>query len=842
MARGFRTQYWALVSGCTTLVMAGCGQDERSYAARPQDGGQSGRPASGGRGGMSPAVGGGAGATGASSGRGGTGPGGTDSASAAAVPSAGGGSSGGTPTSGGRWTGGATGSGATGALAGSGGSDVNSSVSGRGTGDLDAGMQPDSGALPDAAGVAPDASLDVGLADATVGASDGGALPLVCTPTATRCLGAGVQTCGPDGQWGVAVPCTSGACVGGQCSGSCVPNTTQCSGTSAVQTCSASGTWAPAVACTNQACVLGACTGVCTPGTTGCNGLQPQTCNSSGQWEDLGPSCAPGQACAANGTCLCNTSSGCTGCCDGNVCVAYAAESNTVCGSGGASCAACTGGQQCSATTGQCECPAGTVLCGGTCMACAAGQRCNGTACVCDSVSCPNGCCSTAGECLAYGQQNAQTCGTGGLTCGSCSGATPVCLNGGCATCSPSAAPECSGRTTLRSCQADGSWGPDTLCPTLCSNGACLKATAISAGSSLTCALLSNGTVYCWGDNRWGGLGLGSTEGPETCTAGACSTTPRQVLGLTSTATAVAGGGLHECALLSGPSMQCWGDNASGQLGNATTAATASTPVAVSVTGGVTGIGAGFYHTCAVASSAGNVWCWGFNGYGQLGNGTTTNNPVPQLVPSLSGVVEIGGGDQHPCARLSGGTVRCWGGNVRFQLGGASTTVDVSGVTGATSLATGALHTCALVSSGVVWCWGANGAGQVGDGSTSDRIIPWTVLSGAAAIDAGSQHTCSVLSASGAVMCWGHNDWGKLGTGSTTGPQTCGTTSTTSCSTTPVAVVGLAEPATALALGGNHTCTLLSSGSVQCWGQNGSGQLGRGISSSSSPSPAPVTW
>ena len=238
-------------------------------------------------------------------------------------------------------------------------------------------------------------------------------------------------------------------------------------------------------------------------------------------------------------------------------------------------------------------------------------------------------------------------------------------------------------------------------------------------------------------------------------------------------ATAVATGENHTCALVAGGQVQCWGNGNEGELGDNSTT-NALTPVMVSGLSGAMVIAAGGNHTCALMAS-GQVQCWGENNYGQLGSNSTTRALTPVMVSGLSGATAITAGINHTCALVAGGQVQCWGYNYFGQLGDNSTTnaltpVTVSGLSGATAIAAGGSHTCALIAGGQVQCWGSNYTGQLGNNSTTDALTPVTVngLSGAMAIAAGGGHTCALV-AGGQVQCWGYKGDGELGNGEAAG-------------------------------------------------------------------------
>jgi alpha-tubulin suppressor-like RCC1 family protein len=255
--------------------------------------------------------------------------------------------------------------------------------------------------------------------------------------------------------------------------------------------------------------------------------------------------------------------------------------------------------------------------------------------------------------------------------------------------------------------------------------------TAISAGVSFVCALLSNGTVRCWGDNEVGQLGNGAT---------ANSSTPVAVTGL-SGVTAISAGSGFACALLSDGTVQCWGDLIyTGVNGLYTCTGTPCSPLPVTVAGlsGVTAISAGNEFACALLSG-GSVQCWGDNTDGQLGSGTTgpqtcnlnlcstTCSTTPVAVMDLSDATAISAGGA--CALVSNGTVECWGYNAYGELGNGTTTsspipVAVSGLSGVTAIASSGSFACALVAGGAVECWGINPYGELGNGTTTGSPTP----------------------------------------------------------------------------------------------------------------------
>ncbi len=352
------------------------------------------------------------------------------------------------------------------------------------------------------------------------------------------------------------------------------------------------------------------------------------------------------------------------------------------------------------------------------------------------------------------------------------------------------------------------------------------------------------GSAWAWGYNSSGQLGNATTTN---------SSTPVQVsLPSGTTVTAIAGGSAHSLALTSSGQVLAWGYNADGELGNGITTTTGcfciSTPVAVSLPSGitVTAIAGGQSHSLALTST-GQVLAWGSNSYGQLGNGSTTNSSTPVAVslPSGTTVTAIAAGDGHSLALTSSGQVLAWGWNFYGQLGNGTTTnsstpvpVSLPSGTTVTAIAVGFYHSLALTSSGQVLAWGWNFYGQLGNGTTttttSCQCIPTPVQvslpSGTTvtAVAGGYGHSLA-LTSTGRMLAWGYNGYGELGNGSTTN------------SSTPVAVsLPSGTTVTAIAGGFYHSLALTSSGQVLAWGINNYGQLGNGTTTNSS-TPAVVS-
>jgi alpha-tubulin suppressor-like RCC1 family protein len=335
------------------------------------------------------------------------------------------------------------------------------------------------------------------------------------------------------------------------------------------------------------------------------------------------------------------------------------------------------------------------------------------------------------------------------------------------------------------------------------------------------CALLTTGSIDCWGVDSNGDLGNGGTTNSDV---------PVAVENIT-TATSVVGGEDGFCALLSTHTIDCWGYGGSGQLGNGTFT-DSDVPVAVENISNASKVVGGLSFFCSLLST-GHVDCWGANGDGELGNGSTTESDVPVAVKKITTAKSVTSGTESltNCALLSSGAVDCWGYNAYGELGDGTTTnsdvpVAATGIKTATSLAEdiategAGFGYCALLKSEHIECWGYNSYGELGNHKTTESNVPVAVkkIKTAASIVGGDEGYCAVLKNED-LDCWGRGDYGELGNGSGIS------------SDVPVAVATITT-GSKVESGYLEYCSLLkTTGSVNCWGYGGESQLGNGSTS-----------
>ncbi len=334
-------------------------------------------------------------------------------------------------------------------------------------------------------------------------------------------------------------------------------------------------------------------------------------------------------------------------------------------------------------------------------------------------------------------------------------------------------------------------------------------AIAIASRWNHTCVVLKNGTIKCWGDNQHGQLGLGDVAGRGGNPGEMGFALPAVDLGVGMKASAIAVGASHTCALLTGGTVKCWGDNGLGQLGLGDTYDRGDEP-------------------------------------GEMGNALSVVNLGPGAI-----VTAITAGHSHTCALLIDGSVRCWGGNAQGQLGLGDISargnqpgemglnlppVDLGSGEKAMAIAAGHHHTCALLAWGYVKCWGDNFSGALGLGETEDRgndaqemgdklpVVEHGSDATVTAISAGVFSTCALLS-DGAIKCWGYNQQGQLGLGDI---ASRGAVAGDMGDALPRVDLGLNAEVSSISLGRYHACALLAGNRVKCWGSNFKGQLGLG--------------
>jgi RHS repeat-associated protein len=417
-------------------------------------------------------------------------------------------------------------------------------------------------------------------------------------------------------------------------------------------------------------------------------------------------------------------------------------------------------------------------------------------------------------------------------------------------------------------------------------------AVSVVAGLLTVCAVLNTGGVSCWGSDLYGQLGDGSPYGATSTTP----TAPLVLPGTGTTARAVSVGYGFACALLSTYRVSCWGADTNGQIGNGPATPLVIAPpapvalpsamavgaaaidvgdngvcvirvdnqlscwgksmpsqpsAAIGMPGGVAPSQAsvGWEHFCTVLASS-QVTCWGSAGNGALGNGQSTGSvsspPPPVALPGGSPAVQVASGFFYTCAVLSSGQVTCWGSDGNGVLGNGAPTASVLTPPSpivlpspgtASSISVGLWHVCALQTDGQISCWGNDDSGQVGNGAaTGDVVAPSNPVAlpspgSAVAVTVGARHTCALLTG-GQVTCWGLGGTGALGNGSTTG--------NVDAPPAPV-VLPSGTTGTAISAGYDHTCALLNTGQVTCWGSDNGGALGNGAGGLANVPPAPVT-
>ena len=343
---------------------------------------------------------------------------------------------------------------------------------------------------------------------------------------------------------------------------------------------------------------------------------------------------------------------------------------------------------------------------------------------------------------------------------------------------------------------------------------------ALDAGYYHTCGLTPSGTAYCWGGNAFGTLGDGTLVD---------RTAPARVIGAPAFSSLDAGAG-HNCALTASGSAWCWGLNDEGQLGDGTFTLR-NVPVEVSGGHAFSSVTAGHAHSCGLTAQ-GEAWCWGDDSRGQLGDGGPAlpdRSAQPVRVVLDEPFADIHAGYYQTCGLTAGAEIWCWGMNGAGQNGDGSTVdrhapVVVAGAHQFTAVAPGDRFVCGVTAA--IWCWGLNADGQIGENAPDTSLVPLAVegtaalhdiraSAGASTVPGTGSYVCGLRSGGG-VVCWG----GAI---------------------PALRERGGAAPlddrirASVVAPGAQHVCVLSRDGFAYCGGANFAGQLGDGSRTARGP-------
>jgi alpha-tubulin suppressor-like RCC1 family protein len=306
----------------------------------------------------------------------------------------------------------------------------------------------------------------------------------------------------------------------------------------------------------------------------------------------------------------------------------------------------------------------------------------------------------------------------------------------------------------------------------------------LAAGENHTCAIVAgaNNRVYCWGQSFIGEHLFIDKLTPEAIAWGPPPASPLSPPPQMTPIVWIAAGGGHTCVWGEGDDTWCWGENSTGALGDGSTSDRPWAQPVQSPGERLLNPVAGRQHTCAIGSATSNIYCWGDNSFGQLGDGSTAGSLAPEHIANF-GTISMMAGPTHTCVALYSGGSRCWGSNGSGELGDGTTVqrfVPTPGYPPADTIgwmvATGLAHTCAINAfegPGTLYCWGDNGSGQLGNGSFANSAFPIEVSAlgnkvvGSSTTGGGLDFTCAITSDSN-LWCWGGNSFGQLGDGTTT--------------------------------------------------------------------------
>ncbi|MBA3394972.1 MAG: hypothetical protein H0T89_20165 [Deltaproteobacteria bacterium] len=368
----------------------------------------------------------------------------------------------------------------------------------------------------------------------------------------------------------------------------------------------------------------------------------------------------------------------------------------------------------------------------------------------------------------------------------------------------------CWGNNTDGQLARDPATLPESLVPARVDDAAWKT---VAAGLTHTCAIRTDGGLYCWGSNEYlqAGTSASVADVPVPTRVG------------TDTWREVSGGQATTCAIRSDGSIWCWGYGLSGGLGTGLTTTSSSVPVAIASTKTWQMVSTGVQYSCAIAADDASLWCWGYNGFGQIGDGTGANRSLPINIAPGTRWLAVSAGEQSTCALRDDGRLRCWGQGDHGQLGDGTNpfaryTPQPVGLDddGWVSIEVGLARACASRSDGSLMCWGRNDQGQLaarrGLAIQSSPVEVEPQRGAWRTVAVGGVHSC-VIDAFDNLWCAGNGSRGQLGDGEGGARKR------------PSQIAGLW---TAVKAGDDFTCALDTSSTLHCWGNNNLGQLGDG--------------
>jgi len=336
------------------------------------------------------------------------------------------------------------------------------------------------------------------------------------------------------------------------------------------------------------------------------------------------------------------------------------------------------------------------------------------------------------------------------------------------------------------------------------------KVVSVAAGGLSTCAILENGSLWCMGNNVYENLATGLSSSSEIAT-------PTQVLN-SGIWKKISRNIYNGCGIKNNDTLWCWGYNNYGEVGDGTTV-NKTAPVQVSGGGTWKDVSSGAYHTCAIKNDD-TLWCWGYNNSGQVGDGTSTTRTTPRQIVSGTTWQSIDLGFSHSCALKSDNTFWCWGYNAHGQLGTGNTSnqnvpTQISGGGVWKQISTDETRSCGIKLDDTLWCWGT---GLLGNGNNAPVYTPTAIASNDTwlQIAAGGSHICGIKT-NGTLWCWGNDDYMQIGdmNNALTKPM-------------PTEVYGNTTWKQ-VSLGWMHTCGIKTNDTLWCWGKGSNGQLGYGF-------------